>query len=211
MSEKIISCVYEIRNTVTGKHYVGSAVNFKNRKREHLTSLSKGSHHNRFLQRAFDKYGEGSFVFSVLELVDDKSKLIEREQFWMDSTSPQYNIAQVAGSTLGVRFSDEAKANVSRAVVRALEDPEVRKKIGDASRARFESEDYKSKITAIQKGFVQSEESRKKRSVTNTGKALSDYHKSRISEGNKGRVVSEETKDKIREALKKRAALLRKV
>lgn len=211
MSEKIISCVYEIRNTVTGKHYVGSAVNFKNRKREHLTSLSKGSHHNRFLQRAFDKYGEGSFVFSVLELVDDKSKLIEREQFWMDSTSPQYNIAQVAGSTLGVRFSDEAKANVSKAVVLALEDPEVRKKIGDASRARFKNEDYREKIPIINKGWSHSEDAKLKISKANKGRVHTEDELRKISEGNKGRVVSEETKDKIREALKKRAALLRKV
>jgi hypothetical protein len=36
------------------------------------------------LQNAWNKYGEDNFYFSVLELVPDKDKLIEREQYWID-------------------------------------------------------------------------------------------------------------------------------
>jgi group I intron endonuclease len=209
MEDKFISCVYEIRNTVTNRHYVGSTVNFNKRKKEHQSGLCKGVHHNRFLQRAFDKYGDVSFVFSILEIVEDKSKLIEREQFWIDSTSPQYNIAQVAGSTLGVRFSEEARANISRAVVNALADPEVRKKIGDASRKRFESEEYKARLTAINKGKVQSEAAKKKISAGNKGRVHTEAELEKMSKARAGYVHSEETKQKISESLKRRNALLK--
>ena len=75
--------IYEIRNTSNNKIYVGSAVNLRSRFYQHSKELSSGSHHNRFLQNAFNKYGESAFVFSVLEFVKDKTKLVEREQYWM--------------------------------------------------------------------------------------------------------------------------------
>lgn len=58
--------VYLITNTVNGKVYVGSSDNIKRRRREHYSRLKKQTHCNRYLQRAFNKYGESSFIFNVI-------------------------------------------------------------------------------------------------------------------------------------------------
>lgn len=105
------SCIYAIVNLNNQRHYVGSAVNFEKRKSVHLTELRGGYHHNPKLQHTFDKYGESIFRFDVMERVP-KDRLIEREQFWMDQTLPFYNCARVAGSSLGIKWSQESRNRI---------------------------------------------------------------------------------------------------
>lgn len=103
------SGIYQIVNLVSGKSYVGSAVNIGNRLRAHLRDLEGGQHHSYKLQMAWNKYGAEAFEVRILEEVD-KAKLLEREQYWMDILQPftnGYNIAPFANSTLGLRYSLE--------------------------------------------------------------------------------------------------------
>lgn len=51
----------------------------------------------------------------MIELVEDKSKLIEREQFYLDTLKPRYNCNLVAGSPLGVKHTEESRLNMSKA------------------------------------------------------------------------------------------------
>lgn len=111
------SGIYSITNLKNSRQYVGSAVNLRKRKNIHLSQLRNGKHRNPKLQAAFDKYGEEAFRFDVLEVVENKSDLIPAEQRHMDLLKPFYNIAKVAGSTLGVKFTDEARAKISKAAV----------------------------------------------------------------------------------------------
>jgi hypothetical protein len=48
------------------------------------------------LQAAFCAHGVGSLKFEVIEVVDDKSTLIEREQFHLDKDQPPWNRAKRA-------------------------------------------------------------------------------------------------------------------
>lgn len=63
--------------------YIGQAEDIEKRQIEHLTALRRGDHYNRHLQRAYDKYGEVSLSFAVLEETD--GDLLLREQFWYDA------------------------------------------------------------------------------------------------------------------------------
>ena len=63
------SGVYQIRNLINGKVYIGSAKEFKERGRSHLRSLQNQKHHNKHLQAAFNKDGTNNFIFEVLEVV----------------------------------------------------------------------------------------------------------------------------------------------
>ena len=110
----LVSGIYEIRNRVNGKRYVGSAVNLLRRQSQHLSALRRGSHYNQHLQRAFDKHGEATFAFTVLEHLRSKD-LIEREQQYLDMLSPEYNISPTAGSPLGVRHTLETRRKISKA------------------------------------------------------------------------------------------------
>jgi len=100
--------IYCIRTLINNKVYYGSAKNLKKRFTSHLNSLRNNDHGNSILQRHFNKYGEESFSFEVVEFVDDLNLLIKREQFYLDALfsskeeSP-FNICRVAGSTLGLK------------------------------------------------------------------------------------------------------------
>jgi group I intron endonuclease len=93
---------------------VGSSVNIFNRFRQHKLSLRKNIHHCVFLQRAWNKYGEKAFKFSLLEKTSLET-LITREQFWMDKLKYKYNCCHTAGNTLGKTHSPETKQKISNA------------------------------------------------------------------------------------------------
>lgn len=109
------SGIYEIVNTVNEKQYVGSAVDLSGRFRQHKFMLRHGKHSNIHLQRAWNKHGALSFVFSVIEYVAEKN-LLSREQYWMDAygvVSEGYNISPTAGSNLGRTWSEETRRKSS--------------------------------------------------------------------------------------------------
>ena len=106
------SGIYQILNKVNGKCYIGSAVDPKQRFHMHRSQLRRDTHHSIVLQRAWKKYGEANFEFLLLEECEI-SKLIEREQHYIDQFRPVYNISKVAGSCLGVKFSKESSLKKS--------------------------------------------------------------------------------------------------
>ena len=96
------SGVYQILCIPTGKLYVGSAVDLRQRWEQHRHRLRRGNHHNIHLQNAWDKYGEARFEFSVLEFVDP-SDLLRAEEARIDRTGCAdrnigFNIYETAGS-----------------------------------------------------------------------------------------------------------------
>lgn len=88
--------IYEIKNKLTGKVYIGSSKQIEKRWEQHVQALEKGSHHSVLLQRAWTKYGKDCFEFTIKEECT-KEQLLEREQHYLDQ-QPQYNIgAQASG------------------------------------------------------------------------------------------------------------------
>ena len=109
--------IYQIRNTVNNKIYIGSAVNLKKRFNTHLNKLKTNIHENSKLQRAFDKYGEQNFIFEIIEFVEDKNKLLEHEQYWIDRfniVKEGYNICPTAGNSLGRVVKQETRDKMSK-------------------------------------------------------------------------------------------------
>jgi len=102
------SGIYKITNVQNGKVYYGSTKNFRMRAVGHLSDLKNGRHSNPPLQHAFNKYGEDAFMFEVVEIVEkDKTKLLEREQHFLDQFFDEgkncYNVCLKAGSRIGSR------------------------------------------------------------------------------------------------------------
>ena len=123
--------VYEILNTTNSKRYVGSAANLPRRKKEHLRRLRGNKHHNRYLQRSWNKYGEKVFKFDVIEYWEPEF-LVSMEQWWMNMLQPEYNIAPVAGSPLGVTHTAETRAKMSEAHMGTTLSEETKNKISNA-------------------------------------------------------------------------------
>lgn len=81
MSQKLCG-IYCIENTTNNKKYIGLSRDIKRRWSEHKTALRKSIHNNQYLQLAWNKYGEGNFIFYIIELCEE-SLLSERECFYI--------------------------------------------------------------------------------------------------------------------------------
>lgn len=99
------SGVYTITCIPTGVQYVGSAVVFARRFRQHQSDLRLGKHRSTYMQRAWLKYGPEAFVFKV-EIVCAADKAVYFEQRAIDVLKPQFNTAKIAGSSLGVKRTE---------------------------------------------------------------------------------------------------------
>jgi group I intron endonuclease len=174
------SGIYQIKNKKNNKVYIGSAVSLGQRFSVHTHCLRNDKHHNRHLQNAWNKYGEDSFLFEVLEKVEDKEKLVEREQHWIDIREPEYNLSPTAGSTLGVKYSEEARKNVSNALKGKMageDNPfygkkhskKAREKMSAAWEGRVITDEWRANLSKARKGRFVSEEERRKRHLLMRG------------------------------------------
>jgi len=77
--------IYKIENLVNGKIYIGqTSLNPSRRRKNHLNGLKKNIHYNNHLQRAFNKYGECNFKFTVLNYATDKKTLDQLEKDYIN-------------------------------------------------------------------------------------------------------------------------------
>lgn len=76
-------CIYKIENKKDGKVYVGQTNRWlEERVKVHKSRLKNNVHENRYLQSAWNKYGEDSLIFDILQECDS-SELDELEVFWI--------------------------------------------------------------------------------------------------------------------------------
>ena len=90
--------IYILRNTITDMFYLGSTKHPDKRHKQHLYSLSKGTHINIHLQRAYNKYGGDSFVFDVIDTSPIQDMYILEQNYlnWVD-WDLTYNLSKYAG------------------------------------------------------------------------------------------------------------------
>lgn len=185
--------VYCICNTVNGKRYVGSAAqSFRKRWWEHRSRLRQGRHSNLHLQRAWDKYGEDAFEFTILERCLS-SDCLSREQCWLDRYKSAdgrlgYNASPTAGSRLGMTNSEQHRARISAANKGRKPSPEAIAKTAAKLRGRRGRKHTADTIARI--------------SAAHKGKVISDEQRARIAATLAGRVQSEEAKAKRSASLK---------
>lgn len=190
------SGVYAIRNKVNGKQYVGSAKVFLRRWYRHSEDLRNGSHHSVLLQRAWNKYGEDSFEFRILEETTAKHAVAQEQVFlnWLQTYDPRlgYNISPTANSSLGVKFSQETKAKMSAARKGKTVSKKTRERLSAIAKGRTYSPEICLRMSLARKGKPQSKEAVTKRAAANRGKTRSDESRKRMSAAQKGRTVSAE-------------------
>ncbi len=155
------SGIYVITCIPTGKIYVGSAVNLKRRQYLHFWRLATNTHENKKLQRAWNKHGDSSFKFEVLEMVLDLHDLLAAEQKWIDSLNAVdsgFNICPVAGNSFGRKLSAESKQKIANANKGRIPSDEVRRKISLANKGKTLTQEQRSKLSASLNGKKRSQE-----------------------------------------------------
>jgi len=155
---KIVRTVYAIRNILNGLLYVGSSKITYERWSDHKTDLRHKRHHSPHLQRAWDKYGEKSFEFIVLEYVNKQEDLEVREQYWIDfyksyERERGYNICSKAYRRIGIspwskgkHLPPETIEKIRQSKLGKKLTEEHKRKISDAGKGRVFSDDHKQGI-----------------------------------------------------------------
>lgn len=106
--------VYMWKNLLNGCTYIGSSRNLGNRMKGYFSltflerTLKKGSS---IISASLLKNGYSHFTLEILEYCAPE-KAIEREQYYLTSLNPEYNILKVAGSLLGYKHSEETRAKL---------------------------------------------------------------------------------------------------
>lgn len=175
--------------------YIGSSVNLRKRRRDHLYDLRKGIHRNSHLQRAYVKYGNENFHFEIVEHVERREDLIHREQYYLDLLAPYYNInptanvppvpsperrQRISQMNKGRRMSLEARAKMSKA---KKGKPNGRKglKLSEAHRAKLRGKKRSEEANAKNRAFHLG------RPPGNKGKPMSMEQRQKLSEIKKGK------------------------
>jgi group I intron endonuclease len=192
----MIAGIYALLNIINGKYYTSSAVDFKDRWRLHLFALNNSKHHNRHLQKAWNKYGADNFIFVVLQYSDNW--LEQLEQHWIDKLDATnidlgYNICKAGRNRFGVKASEETRAKLSAAHKGKIPSAETRAKM---SQSRLGNQ--------INKGRIQTEAHKKAISESRKGHSTSEETRAKIGAGNLGKTISAETRLKMSIAAKNR-------
>lgn len=161
-----ISGIYIIVHVKSGKVYIGKAENIRKRWHDHKHTLNNGNHHNRYLQRAWNKYGEQAFKFQILEYCSIEH-FEAREKHYIAIYKVRglaYNMTDGGEGVLGIVHSSETK-----------------KKMSIAANARWESLDYRAIMVAKHKGKTIPLEQRAKMSLAHKGhKPTAEAHEKSI-------------------------------
>jgi len=168
---KIVSGIYQIVNTQNGHKYIGSSKDTYKRWQGHREHLLRNKHHSPYLQRAWNLYSEASFVFEVIEecLIVD---LITREQFYIDTVKPEYNICPTASSRKGAKMTAEAIARMAERLRGVKHTPEQNQKKSEYMKKAWES----------RKGWTHSEETKKLIGKKGEGRIPTDEARKNLSE-----------------------------
>lgn len=109
-----ISGIYQIKNLSNGKIYVGCSKNIYKRWQQHKSNLKHNKHSNVALQTDYNDNAKDSFIFEVLEIIDDMNELFIRENEWIDRlNTKQYEFGYNNYSNCDYKFNiDEHFANM---------------------------------------------------------------------------------------------------
>lgn len=112
------------------KSYIGQSQDVKLRKCQHLSALRYNKHWNKYLQNAYNKYGEDKFVWEVLEYCDE-CDLDPKEIYWIsyyDTYRNGFNANEGGLSNRNFDRTDEFKSMMSDKLKQSWDNDEERHK-----------------------------------------------------------------------------------
>jgi group I intron endonuclease len=148
MNKSCICGIYYIKNTINDKYYVGQSRNIKRRwRREKLELNGDADAWNIHLQRAWKKYGQDNFEFSIIETCIPE-QLDEREQFWIafyNSYDDGYNQSLGGGGVSGWRHTDESRTKIANKIRQSIT-PERQLELSKNSREYWSDEESRERM-----------------------------------------------------------------
>lgn len=170
-----MSGIYKITCLGNNKCYIGSSLDVKTRISIHKYSLRYNRHQNKYLQRAWNKYGEDNFTFEIIEYLDIGLQEREKElilQYNSLSTADGFNM-KLPGYT-GIGASNEVKSKLSLIRKGKKLTDQTKKRISEANKGKKRTQEFKDKISMLNSGRILTEEHKRKLRINSPNKKLSD-------------------------------------
>lgn len=173
-SEGAICGIYGIYCVADERWYVGQSVDIRSRIGAHFGRLRRGVHSNKFLQRAFSRYGESVFLVVLLHAASrhQLDRMERRYISYLGALAPEgFNFD--SGGNSKKRASRVTRARLSAAHLGHRHTRETREKMSQTRRGRPHSEEHRRRLAAAIRSRVLSEEAREKMGAAKRGKPVS--------------------------------------
>ncbi len=156
--------IYCIHNLSTGKKYIGQTVEkMQRRVARHFRTINETK-----ISRAIQKYSKYNFVYGIVEEVEDRNLLDEREKYWIkfyDAVENGFNIKEGGKCARGYK---QSQSSIEKRKEKLL--------------GRPLSEEHKQKLSKAHKGKVLSKETVDRMIAYRTGRNLTECCKEKISQ-----------------------------
>lgn len=214
--------IYKISTNVNNKIYIGSSKYFPSRKTQHLHNLRKGTHHSIILQNHVNKYGIDVLLFEIIEHCNSDN-LIQREQFYIDTLNPFFNIRKIAESNKGLKRTKEQiekmkknriykkgyknskehnlKIKESKAKSNYKHSEETKAKISKGNKGKKRSEEFIENLSKRMDGFKHKESTKKKLSINKIGDKNPMFGKFGVNHHNFGKKITQNNPKKGRKII----------
>lgn len=137
------SYIYEIKNNINGKRYVGRSDYPSDRFKEHKHWLNLNKHINIYLQRAWNKYTPNSFDFNIIDECR-KEDVVQLEQWYLDNEKCEYNLSKYSDTPIkkGDQHTNESKIKIKESLLKREYKQEWKDKIKES----INSKEYKDRV-----------------------------------------------------------------
>jgi group I intron endonuclease len=109
--------VYKSTNIVNGNFYIGAtSTGIDNRRKSHLVDARSGKGGCKVFHRAVQKYGEQSFSWEIIAVLETFSDMMLKEIELIAELKPQYNMTKGGEGVVGLERTKEWRDKVSKAL-----------------------------------------------------------------------------------------------
>jgi len=151
--------IYRWTNIINYKSYIGSANDLRTRFWIYFSN-NRLINSKMPIYKAILKHGYDNFKLEILEYCDPNI-VLAREQYFIDLLKPEYNVLNVAGSTLGYKHTAETLTKFKTRQV----SNKTRTNLAKAAKGRILTQEVRAKISKARTGIKLSDETKTKLSI----------------------------------------------